>query len=86
MEPFAAVDFWNAPEGPGHQYAQRQPEMVPAEAPPAFAYNLIDGCLFQRGARGGRVDPGSFHTIFQEIKLDNVQTPWEDKGEGTVLP
>ena len=86
MEPFAAVDFWNSPEGPGYRNAVRQPERVPADAPPTLAYNLIDGCLFQRGERGGRIDPGSYHTIFHEIKLDGVQTPWEDKGEGTVLP
>lgn len=86
MEPFAAVDFWNVPLGAGYLHGRRQPERVTAEMPPVFAYNLIDGCLFQRGARGGRIDPGSYHNVFSNIRLDEVQKPWEDLGEGTVLP
>ena len=84
MEPFAAVDFWATFPGPGYRHADRQPELHQPDMPPAFAYNVIDGCLFQRGARGGRLDPGAYHTVFYNTTMDGVTTPFEDQGEGTV--
>ena len=86
MEPFAAVDFWSSVFGKGYRHAQRQPELYTNDIPPVFAHNLIDGCLFQRGARGAIIGKGAAHTVFYNITLDGVEKAWEDQGIGTVLP
>ena len=84
MEPWSAAMFWTSVFTKGRRHGTRQPELWRDDIPPVGAYNLIDGCLFQRGAEGANIMPGWSHTVFHNITMDDVKKPYVDLGHGTV--